>query len=135
MEERVRRRRLGVAYMWLMGIATFEVVLQGFLFSGFYAQGQKAFIDIHQIAGELTGYFVLVALIPLGFFARFPRRLRMGWWTVLLAVLWNVQTHVLGFGIEYVRWLEMVHIPTAFVILLLALYLTVRARSALRASR
>ena len=50
----------------------------------------------------------------MGFLARFPRRLRIGWWTVLLAILWNVQAHVFGYGIEDVRWFEMVHIPVAY---------------------
>ena len=70
--------------------------------------------------------------IPLAFLAHFPRRLWIGWLTVLLAVLWNVQAHVLGYGIEEFRWFEMLHIPLAFGILLLALYLTARARAALR---
>ena len=42
--------------------------------------------------------------------------------------MWNIQAHVLGYGIEEVRWFEMLHIPLAFGILLLALYLTEFAR-------
>ena len=135
MREGVGRRRVAVAYTWLMGIATFEVILQGFLFSGFYARGQVGFLDTHGVAGELTGYVVTVVLIPLGFLARFPRSLGVGWWTVLLAVLWNLQAHLLGYGIEDVRWFEMLHIPVAFGVLLLALYLTVRAWGALGADQ
>ena len=133
MEQRVGRRRVAVAYMSLPGLATLLVVLQGFLFSGFYAEAEKGFIDAHGIVGDITGVVLVFVLIPLGFLAGFPRRLRIGWWTVLLAVLWNVQAHVLGYGIEGARWLVVLHIPTAFGILFLALYLTVRAKSGLRA--
>ena len=133
MEEQIGRRRLATIYMWLAGIATAEVVLQGFLFSGFYGRGEQTFIDIHGYAGELTGYVLLVVLIPLGFLARFPRGMRMGWWAVGLAILWNLQTHVFGYGIEDFRWFEMLHIPAAFGALFLALYLTYRARNALAA--
>ena len=51
MEEQVGRTRVAVAYTWLLGIATAEVVLQGFLFSGFYAQIESAFLEAHGIAG------------------------------------------------------------------------------------
>ena len=122
------RLRLARAYTVVMGLAFLEVILQGFLFSGFYSRGDGTWIDVHGIAGEMTGYVVVVILIPLGFLARFPRRLRIGWWTVLLAILWNVQGHVFGYGIEDVRWFEMVHIPAAFGVLLLALYLVVQTR-------
>ena len=99
MNSQVGRPRVARAYAWVMGLATFEVVVQGFLFSSFYARGESGFIEAHGYAGELTGYVVLIVLIPLGFLARFPRGLWIGWLTVLLAVLWNVQAHVLGYGI------------------------------------
>ena len=44
---------------------------------------------------------------------------------MLLAVLWSVQAHVLGYGIEDFRWFDIIHIPLAFGVLLLVLYLTV----------
>ena len=89
-------------------------------------------MDAHGIEGEITGIILVLVLIPMGFLAGFPRRLRIGWWTVLLALLWNVQAHVFGYGIEDLCWMVMLHIPTAFDILLLALYLTFQARGALR---
>ena len=135
MDNRIGRPRAGMVYAWLMGLATLEVIVQGFLFSGFYSQGESVFLDIHGIAGEMTGYIVLVVLIPLGFLAKFPRRLQIGWFTVLLAFLWNLQGHVFGYGIEDVRWFEMVHILLAFGALLLALYLTVQARNAIMGDR
>ncbi len=86
------------------------------------------------MAGTITGLVVLL-LIPVSLLAGFPRRLRLGWWTALLAVLWNVQAHVFGYGIADNRWFAMVHIPVAFGVLLLAAYLTVRAWNALQSSR
>ena len=121
------RPRLAKIFTVLMGLAFLEVILQGFLFSGFYAKGNATYIDLHGMAGELTGN-ILYVLIPIAFFARFPRPLRVVWWTVLLAILWNVQAWVFGRGIGDTRWFEMVHIPLAFGILLLALYLTIQTR-------
>ncbi len=74
--------------------------------------------------GEISGIVVFVVGIPLAFLARFRKEWRIGWLTVILAVLWNIQAHLLGYGIEDVRWIEMIHIPVAFVIFGLALYLT-----------
>ena len=109
--------------------------MQGFLFSGFYSGQGKAFLDAHGIEGELTGFILVVVLIPLGFLARFPSSLHIGRWTIVLALLWNLQTHVFGYGIEDARWMEMIHIPTAFGILLLGLYLTTQAWRAVKGSR
>lgn len=123
-----------LAYAVLAAVATAEVVLQGFLFSGFYGRGEQAFIDAHGIAGELTSYILVVVVVPLAFIARFPSGQRIAWWTVLLAAMWFVQAHLLGYGIERIgRWLAMVHIPMAFALLLLALYLTGRARAEVKA--
>ena len=60
-----------------------------------------------------------VAIVPflLTLRAKFPRALRLGWWTFAWALLWNIQGHVLGFGIEDERWLEMIHIPVALLLL------------------
>ena len=77
------------------------------------------------------GIAIVVILTPLAFLARFPRRLRAGWWTLGLSVVWLIQAHVLGYGIEDVGWLEMLHVPLAFIILGLALYLTWQAHRAL----
>ena len=131
MEQTIGRPRVARTYAWLITLSALVVVVQGFLFSGFYSEGEKGYIDTHGILGELAGY-VVVIMIPLAFLARFPRHLRIGWLTVLLAVLWNVQAHLLGYGIEEWSWFEMIHIPTAFLILALALYLTGRAHKALK---
>ena len=49
-----------------------------------------------------------------------------------MAVLWNVQAHLLGYVILEVRWLDMIHIPLAFFILGLSAYLTVKAYGTVR---
>ena len=51
----------------------------------------------------------------------------MGWWTLVLALVWNLQAHVFGYGIEDFRWMTMVHIPLALIIFGLALLLTGKA--------
>jgi hypothetical protein len=58
MQHDMLRPRVTRLYTALMGLATPEVILQGFLFSGFYSRGNKTWIDVHGIAGELTGYVV-----------------------------------------------------------------------------
>lgn len=132
MEEPIGRRRVARAYAWLMAAVTVSVVVQGFLFSAFYSGEGNAYRDAHGVFGSLIGLILLVILIPLAFRARFPKRMRIGWWTVGLAVLWNVQAHIIGFGIGAARWLEMIHIPLAFVILGLGAYLAGKAYVALR---
>ena len=81
-------------------------------------------MNAHEQLGVASELFTLVILTPLGFLARFPRKWRVGWQTLALAVVWNIQAHVFGYGIEDERTLEMVHIPVAFLIFGFALYLT-----------
>ena len=132
---RAPRYWAALAHTVLVAAATAEVVLQGFLFSGFYGRGDAAFLTAHGVAGELTSYLLVVAVVPLAFVARYPSR-RIAWWTVALAVIWFVQAHLLGYGIQQIgRELTMVHIPTAFLLLLLALYVTQRSRAELQTMR
>ena len=132
MEATVGRRWMALTYNSLIALISLSVIVQGFLFSGFYAKAKLGFIDAHGDLGSAIGLILIVILIPLAFLAKFPGRMRIGWWTVFLAVLWNVQAHVLGFGIEDTRWLAMIHIPVAFVILGLGLYLTLRTYGSLK---
>ncbi len=48
MQTQITRRPIAMAYTLLMGLATTEVVLQAFLFSGFYAKGRIGFLDVHE---------------------------------------------------------------------------------------
>ena len=115
-----------------MAVVTVSVVVQGFLFSAFYSGEGAAYRDAHGVYGSLIGLILLVILIPLAFLAKFPGRMRFGWWTVGLAVVWNIQAHLIGFSIGEARWLEMIHIPLAFGLLGLGAYLAGKAYVALR---
>ena len=130
--ESIGRPRVALASVWLMGLVTAVVIVQGALFGAFYSEGEKGFIGAHGIEGDLTGYISIVVLIPLAFAARFPKELRIGWWTVLWVVVWNVQAHVFGYGIEDVRWFEIIHIPLALFILAFGLYLVTLGQRARR---
>ena len=132
MEKSIGRRRVALAYTWLMAVVTVSVVVLGFLFSAFYSGEGMGYRDAHGVVASLIGLILLVVLIPLGFLVKFPRRMQIGWWTVGLTVPWNVQAHFIGFGIGSARWLEMIHIPLAFVILGLGAYLAGKAYVALR---
>ena len=131
MEQAIGRPRVARAYAWLIALATLTVVVQGFLFAGFYSEADKGYIDIHASVAVIPLIVVVLIITPLAFLARFPRGLRTGWLTLILAVLWFAQ-HSIGFGIDDERWLAMIHIPLALLIFGLALYLTGKAHRALR---
>ena len=65
----------------------------------------------------MVGFVAIVPfLLVLG--ARFPRKLKLGWWTFAWALAWNIQAHLLGFGIQDDwRGLEIIHIPVALLLL------------------
>ena len=104
------------------------------MFAVFYSEGGKTgFIDAHAVGADISLLVVVLIVTPLAFLARFRRTRRIGWLTLVLAVLWFVQ-HSLGYGIADFRWLDMIHIPLALVIFGLALYLTDRAYRALKST-
>ncbi len=123
MAQTIGRPRVASAYAWVVGLLVLVVVAQGLTFAGFYSELKISFLDAHGHMGTISGIIVLFVLTPLGFLGRFPKEWQLGWLTLILAILWNVQGHVFGFGIEDERTLEMVHIPVAFLIFGLALHL------------
>lgn len=131
MDQPIGRPRVARAYAALIALATLAVVVQGFLFAAFYNEGERDFIDVHAAVADISLLVVVLIITPLAFLARFRRDRRIGWLTLTLAVLWFVQ-HSLGYGIVDARWLEMIHIPLAFLIFGLALYLTGVAYRALK---
>ena len=131
MEQAIGRPRVARAYVVLIALATLAVVVQGFLFAAFYSEGERDFIDVHAAVADISLLVVVLIITSLAFLTRFRRDRRIGWLTLTLAVLWFVQ-HSLGYGIVDARWLEMIHIPLALLILGLALYLTDRAYRALK---
>ena len=131
MEQTIRRPKVARAYAWLIVLVPLAVIVQGILFAGFYSEAEGDLLDAHGVVGDILGIVILVILTPLAFLARFPRRLSMGWWSLGLAVVWNIQSHVFGRGIEDVGWFEMLHVPLALIIFGLGLYLTWYAHRAL----
>ncbi len=130
----IGRPRVAQAYVWLTALVATIVFIQGGLFAGFYSEGESGLIDAHQWGGEISGYIAVVVLIPLAFVARFPRELRVGWWALAWGILWNIQVHVFGFGIEDVSWFEIIHIPLAIFLVVSGLYLALRAQQARKAA-
>ena len=130
MEKAIGRPVIAHIYAWGVALAALVVIVQGIMFGGFYS-GRGDLLEVHEWLGAISGYVVLVILTPLGFLARWPRGWQIGWLTLVLGVLWNIQAHVLGFGIEDERSLQMVHIPVAFLIFGLALYLAGKTLRAL----
>ena len=132
MEQTIGRPRVARAYAWLIALATLTVILQGFFFAAFYSEGEKGFLDAHARGADISMIVVVLIVTPLAFLARFPRGLRIGWLTLVLAVMWVAQ-HTIGLSIEADgRWFEMIHIPLALLIFGLALYLTGKAHKALK---
>ncbi len=129
----VVRPRAASAYAWLTALAAGTVVAQAFLFGGFYWEGGD-WIRAHLQLGRISTFLVVAVITPLAFFAGFPRQLGITRMTVVLAVLWLLQT-ALGDAMDSARWLVIIHVPLAFVIFGLALLLTGKAHRALGASR
>ena len=44
MEQTIGRPRVARAYSLLIALATLQVIVQAFLFAGFYSEGEKGFI-------------------------------------------------------------------------------------------
>ncbi len=99
MEQAIGRPRVARAYALLIALATLQVVVQAFLFAGFYSKGEKGFITAHAVGADISLLVVVLIVTPLAFLARFRRDRRIGWLTLTLAVLWFVQ-HSLGYGIR-----------------------------------
>ena len=131
MEPTIGRPKVARAYAWLIVLVPLAVIVQGALFAGFYSEAEGGLLDAHGLFGEIMGIAILIILTPLAFLARFPRRLRVGWWTLGLAAVWNIQAHVFGYGIEDVAWFGMLHVPLAFIIFGLGLYLPWHSHRAL----
>ena len=81
-----------------------------------YKPAESWILDTHGTVGSVVGFVAIVPFL-LALSARFPRELKLVWWTFAWALLWNIQSHVLGFGIEDERWLEIIHIPVALLLL------------------
>ena len=126
MDQAIGRPRVATAYAWLISLAALTVVVQGFLFSAFYSEAEKGFLDAHGSVADISLLVVGLIITPLAFLARFPKAKRIGWFTLALALLWFGQWAI-GWEIENARWVEQIHIPLGLIIFGLALYLTAKA--------
>ena len=50
------RSRLAKVFTVLVGLAFFEVILQGFLFSGWYSRGDSTYLDLHRVAEDHAAF-------------------------------------------------------------------------------
>ncbi len=133
MEQAIGRPRVAKAYAWLISLVALLVIVQAVLFGAFYEKFNEDFIDVHWAVAFIFMIVLVLIITPLSYLARFPRELRMGHLTVFLAVLWIVQW-TLGSAIteDNERWVATLHIPNAFLIFGLGLYLTGKAHRAVR---
>ena len=94
--------------------------------------GSEGWVDAHRGIGELFGLVAIVFLPALAFRAGFPKRLRIRELTVLLVVLWIVQS-MLGFMVEEgTRWALVFHFPNPILIFGLGAVLAYLSHRALR---
>jgi hypothetical protein len=130
MNQAIGRPWAARTYIWLVVLASLVIIAQALLFGSFYAQGGN-WMEGHLYLARISTLVVAAILTPLGFLARFPTEMRIGPLTVTLAVLWLVQTS-LGDAMDFARWLVVIHIPLAFVLFGLALWLIGKAHQAAR---
>ncbi len=124
------RPRAASAYAWLIALAAVTVIAQALLFGGFYWEGGE-WIRAHLQLGRISTSLVVAVITPLAFFAGFPRQSHIARMTVVLAMLWLLQTG-LGDATNSARWLVVIHVPLVFVIFGLAVLLTSKAHRALK---
>ena len=125
-------RSFGPAYAVLIGLTTLFVFLQSFTSAEFISDAtpdkmKDVWVDIHGgVADAAWGFAVITAIFAIVKLRRVDARLTA--FTVVLAVLTLAQTgigHLISdFGMD---WLVPVHVPLAFVVYGLAIWLTVRA--------
>ena len=81
------RTRVVQAYVWLTGIVTLFLFVQGGLIGAWlYKPSEDWTLDAHGIVGSVIGFVAIVPFL-LALRARFPRRLKLGWWTFAWAFL------------------------------------------------
>ena len=82
MDQSIGRPRVARVYLVLIALATLQVIVQAFLFAGFYSEGGKtSFLDAHGVGADISLVTVVLVVTPLAFLARFRRSRRIGWLT------------------------------------------------------
>jgi hypothetical protein len=117
------------AWSALVGLTTLGILLQG-LWAGLFlrrgAGGRDTWVSIHQHAGETTVLLALLATIAALIWLRARRDLLIG--TALLLGLLVVEL-VLGYTIDGSSSAVVVHVPLALLLIGLAVWLPITARS------
>ena len=129
MEQNIRRPRVARVYAWLVTVVPpLLIALAAMVGAGIGIDHD--WVEAHWSIWEPFAIVVIFVLTPLAFVAGFPRQLRIAPLTVVLAVLWVLQA-VLGHSIDNARWVLSLHIPNAFLIFGLGLFLALLAHRAL----
>lgn len=134
MEQSPRRPQLARAFAWLIALTPLLVILQAFLFGGFYDKFNGDLIDAHQAVGFIS-MFLVVVLAFLAYFARFPRESRIFHLAIALALLWIVQWMLGSLASNEARWVVVLHVPTGLIVFGLAALLVGRTHRTLAAGR
>ena len=105
-----RRPAAAKLYRLLITLTPLVILLQGFLFGGFYSGGGATMLDIHLWLGRISFAVVLLVLLPAALRAGFAPASRIAPATAALAALWTVQQS-LGEGTVDYRWFSALHVP------------------------
>ena len=120
-ERPARRPTAAKLYRLLIILTPLVVLLQGFLFGGFYSGG-AAFLDIHLWLGRISFAVLLLVILPAALRAGFDPASRIVPATAALAALWTVQQS-LGEGTVDYRWFSALHVPLGIAMFGLSLLL------------
>ena len=113
-EHLARRPTAAKTYRLLITLTPLIVLLQGFLFGGFYSGGGATMLDIHLWLGRISFAIVLAVILPAALRAGFDPATRIVPATAALAALWTVQQS-LGEGTVDYRWFSALHVPLGIV--------------------
>ena len=124
MTESIGRPKLARIFAWLVPILPLVLLLQAIMFSGYYEEFNRDFLDIHLYVARVSNLFVILLLI-LALIVRFPRSYRILPLIAAVTFLWIAQD-AMGESISDARWLVWLHIPNAFILFGLSIILAAR---------
>ncbi len=134
MERSPQRPQLARAFAWLVSLTPLLVILQAFLFGGFYDKFNGDLIDAHRDLGFVSMIFVVV-LVILAYVTRFPGESRVLRLAIALALLWIIQWLLGSLTSEEARWVAILHVPNGLLVFGLALLLVAKTHRTLAAGR
>ena len=125
-EHPARRPAAAKLYRLLITLTPLVILLQGFLFGGFYSGGGGTMLDIHLWLGRISFAVILLVILPAALRAGFDPATRIVPATAALAALWTVQQS-LGEGTVDYRWFSALHVPLGIAMFGLSLLLAAMA--------